>query len=88
MRVKGDFLSNYGSGVTFGKGKATKDPDGNAITDYVTYTGPTDFLVFNSRGLSNAGWVFLTNDHGDVYAGGTLTSGVIKLRKYDGGSWK
>ncbi len=88
-------LGSYNSGVQFGKGNATAPVGGGSFGNMVSYlyTSPTTgatatILVFDSRGLANAGWVYLTNDQGDAYAVGTQTSGVVMLQKYLGGQWQ
>ncbi len=47
-------------------------------------------IKFNSRGTSNSGYAYLTNSGNTAYYRvGPLTSGVIKLQKWSGGSvWK
>lgn len=69
------------------------------LSDYksgIRFQGPTDQtfavanITFNSRGTSNAGYAYLTNSGNTAYYRvGPLTSGVIKLQKWSGGSvWK
>jgi len=69
-------LSDYKSGIRFG--------GPNNQTFAVTT------ITFNSRGNSNAGYAYLTNSGNTAYYRvGPLTSGVIKLQKWSGGSvWK
>ena len=66
-------LEDYGSGVNFnGPGNETF-----AVTT----------ITFNSRGTSNSGYAYLSNS-GNIayYKVGPLSSGVIKLQKWVGGS--
>ena len=66
-------LEDYGSGVNF-------DGPGNE-------TFATGTITFNSRGTSNAGYAYLSNtDNTEYFRVGPLTSGVIKLQKWTGGS--
>jgi len=68
-------LSDYGSEVNFqGPGGETFD---------------TNTITFNSRGLSNAGYAYLSNPGNIVYYRvGPLASGVIKIQKYNGSFWE
>ena len=69
-------LSDYGSGVRF------QGPNQE------TFAVPV--ITFNSRGTSNSGYAYLTNSGKTAfYRVGPLTSGAIKLQKWDGGtSWE
>jgi prepilin-type N-terminal cleavage/methylation domain-containing protein len=81
-------LVDYGPSITFGKGNATSaiQPTG-FDNDFVTYSG--DQASFNTRGMgNNEGYVYLTNSRGTAYAVGSLTSGVVVLKKWVGGGWK
>ncbi len=89
------FLTAYGSGVTYGNGAAATDQPGtNWPSGFVSYmSGVTpDQVVFNSRGLSNAGYVYLDNQNNNhAYAIGSLASGSIRLLRWTtsgGGSWQ
>ena len=66
-------LEDYGSGVNFnGPGNETF-----AVTT----------ITFNSRGTSNSGYAYLSNSGNTAYYKvGPLSSGVIKLQKWVGGS--
>jgi Tfp pilus assembly protein FimT len=81
----------YSGSVWYGFGNATKNVDGGSIGgDAVTYSGPDDKVIFNSRGMTvntgngGSGFVYLTNKYGTAYAVGTRSSGVILIRKWDG----
>ncbi len=81
-------MSDYGSGVDFGHGNANK-PIGAGWGDHITYNSPNNVAVFNAAGNGNTGYVYLDNkNNDDTFAVGTLTSGVVRLRKYYGGKWK
>lgn len=85
----------YNNDVWYGNGSATKDVDsGSYGGDPVTYAGPDDEVVFNTRGMTlntgngGSGFVYLTNKKGTAYAVGSRSSGVIMLKKWDGSNWK
>lgn len=69
-------LEDYGSGVNF------HGPNNETFARAV--------ITFNSRGTSNSGYAYLSNSKNTgYYRVGPLTSGVIKLQKWVGGSsWK
>ena len=69
------------------------------LSDYksgITFCGPNSqtfavaVITFNSRGSSNSGYAYLSNSGNTAYYRvGPLTSGAIKLQKWNGGtSWK
>ena len=65
---------DYSSSVEFG------GPGGESFTSPIT---------FNSRGLSNAGYAYLTNtNETGHYRVGPLTSGVVRLQKWNGVAWE
>ena len=81
----------YEKSVWYGNGNATKEVDGSGYGgDPVTYSTPDDKVVFNSRGMTDngSGFVYLTNKKGTAYAIGSMSSGVIILRKWNGSDWK
>lgn len=88
-------FSSAGSGVGYGHGAATS-PVGANFDNNVTYSlpspGPADVVTFNSRGFSDgvlSGYVYLDHQkHTTTYAVGSLNSGVIRLLRWQGGSWK
>jgi len=54
-----------------------------APADGVSYNlPPNNVLQFSSRGLCNSGYVYLQNENGYTYAIGTLTTGVVRMRKW------
>jgi len=88
--VKTVSLSEYGSGLRYGPGGATRKVGRNEpISSSVTYPGTR--VIFNSRALTPGtlgGYVYLQNDQGGCYAVGTWSSGVIVLRKWNGSAWE
>jgi Tfp pilus assembly protein FimT len=78
-------LSNYGSSIVYGHGDATNSVDGAAWDDDITYAGNT--LSFDSKGMSNSGYVYLQNNSNRTYAVGTFASGVVRIRRWDGSAW-
>ncbi len=77
--------------IGFGSGAATKSAiksGGPPPDDGVSYAD--NILTFNSRGTGSSGYVYLDNSKGASYAIGTLSSGVIFLKKWDreSSSWK
>jgi len=86
--VKRVVLSAYGSGVTFGRGKATKPIGGTFGNDYITYSSPINVAVMNSRSTGNSGYVYLTNSSNiSCYGVGTRSSGVVILERWTGSDW-
>jgi prepilin-type N-terminal cleavage/methylation domain-containing protein len=85
-------LSDYGSGIEFGHGNASRNATvsaGNSFpADGVSYAGNSS--EFNSRGMANKmGYVYLTNHTGDAYAISTPTmAGVVTLKRWNGGEWR
>jgi prepilin-type N-terminal cleavage/methylation domain-containing protein len=85
-------FSDYdsGGGITYGNGNATEAIDGGSFGDFITYTHatfPDNIAVFSPRGLGeNTGYVYLANRKGTAYVIGSEISGVIKLRKWVGGT--
>lgn len=70
-------LADYGGGVRF----MGPPPAG--------YTYRRAQITFNSRGLSNAGYAYLSTASADVhYRVGPTTAGVIKLQKLVGKKWR
>jgi len=77
-------LADYGSGVDYGHGSATDDiPAGSSpIGDDISYN--FDQVIFNPVGTGTAGYVYLDNNQNDTYGVGTLSSGVIRSRRWSG----
>jgi prepilin-type N-terminal cleavage/methylation domain-containing protein len=83
-------LSDYGSGVSYGHGSATKSVGGGSLGGVITYSGPTFVAVFDPRGMLSGlpGYTYIQNDRNAVYAVGTWWSGVVVLRKWNGSAWE
>ena len=87
--VKTVILPDYGSGLKFGAGSATSavpEAGGGTITAV-----PATPIVLNSRGLTannTAVFAYMTNNKNTPYAVGTLASGVVILRKWNGTAWQ
>jgi prepilin-type N-terminal cleavage/methylation domain-containing protein len=78
--------NQYGSGVSFGHGAATvtaTDPPGTNWDDNVTFTA--NRATFNPQGFANSGYCYLTNSDNGAYAVGSLTSGSVRIRKWNNG---
>lgn len=80
-------LIDYGSGIAYGSGDAATNWNGDGIPgDNVSYAG--DRLLFNPRGISNAGSVYMDHRENDrCFAVTTLLSGHVRLRRWDNPSW-
>lgn len=83
-------LRSYGSGLSFGRGSATRKVGRNEpIGDCVSYPG--DRVVFNSRGMTTGtlgGYAYLTNERSACFAVGTWSTGIVVLRKWNGKTWE
>jgi Tfp pilus assembly protein FimT len=83
-------LPDYGSGLRFGPGSATRKVGQNdAIKDSVSFPG--DRVVFNSRGMTSGtlgGYAYITNSRKACFAVGTWSSGIVVLRKWNGSAWE
>ncbi len=82
-------LASYGSGVDFGfpvNPGGFVDWSGGAVGSAITFGGgPPPFCTYNSDGTVGSGTVYLVNDEDHLaYAITTVTSGAVKLRKYNG----
>ena len=76
---------NYGAGVQFGSGTADSSMSGGAFGDGVSYN--TNVLTFNSRGTCSSGYVYLF--YGDAsYVVGTLSTGIVRIRRWSNGGWR
>ena len=77
-------LTDYGSNVSFGAGSST--PSAGAVT-----ADSENPVVFNSRGFTTNEdpiLAYLTNSRNTSYAVGTLVSGAVVLRKWNGSGWE
>ncbi len=71
-------LNSYQSGITFGSGNATQNWNGNNCTQATTIT-------FTANGTASSGSIYLENRNQDIcYAVTALSTGAVKLRKYNG----
>jgi prepilin-type N-terminal cleavage/methylation domain-containing protein len=81
-------FTEHSEGVEYGNGPATTNANvgGGAFpADSVSYT--SNVLTFNSRGTCSAGWVYIS--YGDAaYAVGTLSTGIVRVRRWSGGAWQ
>ena len=88
--LKTVILSDYGSGLSFGPGSATRKVGENEpIEDCLSYPG--DRVVFDSRGMATGtlgGYAYLQNNRNACYAVGTWSSGIVVLRKWNGSAWE
>ncbi len=83
-------LADYGSGLSYGAGSATRKVGRNEpIGDSISFPG--DRVVFNSRAMTTGtlgGYAYLQNDQNACFAVGTWSSGIIVLRKWNGSAWE
>ena len=83
-------LHDYGGGLRFGAGSATRKVGQNEpIRDSVSFPG--DRVVFNSRGMTTGtfgGYAYLQNSRNACYAVGTWSSGIVVLRKWNRSAWE
>ena len=88
--IKTVSLPEYGSGLSYGGGNATRKVGRNEpIEDSVSFPG--DRVVFNSRGMTTGtlgGYAYLQNDRKACFAVGTWSSGIVVLRKWNGTAWE
>ena len=76
---------NIGYGAGNASGSATT-PSGSLPPNGISYG--SNIATFNSRGIGNAGYVYVDNNKNRSYAIGSTTAGVIKLKKWSGSEWK
>jgi prepilin-type N-terminal cleavage/methylation domain-containing protein len=83
-------LPDYGSGLGFGPGCATRKVGENKpIAACVSF--PDDQVVFNSMGMTTGtfgGYAYLQNSLNSCYAVGTWSSGIVVIRKWNGSAWE
>lgn len=83
-------LNDYKNGIDFGAGSATTNATsgGGALpSNFVSFS--SDVAVFNPNGLTpNAGYCYLSNERNGSYAVGALTSGTIRMRKWNRTAWE
>ncbi len=83
-------LSQDNNGIGFGYGSADFDAtvnngDFSSESDSVSYT--YNGVTFNARGTCSCGYVYLDNQKNNTYAIGTLNTGGIVLKKWNGSQW-
>lgn len=83
-------FSNYGAGIVYGNGSATKNMDNGGVSfpgDAVSFNN--NIVVFDGRGgCDNSGSVYLQNNTNRAYAVGALVSGVVRIKVWRGGDWE
>ena len=82
-------FSEYDGGIRYGCGSAVNNWDGVAITDpdRVTYT--SNQASFSGRGTSNMGTIYIDNGRNNrAYAVTSILTGYVRMRMWDGTSWK
>ena len=86
--LESTILGTVGSGVGYGHGNSASAVATGFDND-VTYVSPVDVVTFNSRGLGNSGYVYFDHQKSTTtYAVGSLTSGAIRILKWQGGGWE
>jgi len=82
-------LAAYKNGIKFGRGGVSTPPSMGTIGNDVTFPG--NLVTFDGRGLpifGQQGFCYLSNDEGAVYAVGVLPSGVVRVQRWTGTTWK
>lgn len=82
-------LAENGYGIGYGHGNASS-PVASSFNNEITFENPDDVVVFNKRGMitsDNGGYVYIANERNETFAVGTLGSGVILLKRWDGSAW-
>lgn len=78
-------FTDYAAGIQYGSGIATATMSGGAFGDGVTYN--SNVLTFNSRGTCSSGYVYIFYSDAS-YAVGTLSTGIVRIRRWTGGAWR
>ncbi len=84
----GSMGRRYGGDVHFGFGAATKGASLSGDLPASPVTFQDNRVMFNSMGTGTAGYVYLTNNKGEAYAVGMLSTGVLKYKQWNGSAWK
>lgn len=83
-------VSDYGPGITYGHGSATKNMDDGGSSfpgDAVSFN--SNMVVFDGRGMcDNSGSVYLQNNSNRTYAVGALGSGVVRIKRWRDSDWE
>ena len=82
-------FTTHASGVSYGHDDATINATvaggTNFPDDDISYT--SNVLTFNTNGTCNAGYVYI--DYRDVtYAIGTLSTGIVRIKRWYNGGWQ
>ncbi len=82
-------LSDYGSGVCYGNGGATRTVSGSGALP-VTVSYSNKWVRFNTKGMAREmGYAYLTNSEGSAYAIGTPSfAGAIVMKKWGVNLWE
>jgi len=83
--VKTVSLSDYGSGVAFGAGSSSPPAVAGAVT-----ADSANPIFFNSRRFPTSNvavFAYMTNNRNTAYAVGTLASGAVVLKRWNG-AWQ
>jgi type IV fimbrial biogenesis protein FimT len=81
-------LSDYGNGITLGAGSATAPVD--PLSEAAIVPVPASPIYFTSRGFTTNNapiFAYMTNSKNTSLAVGTLASGVVILRRWNG-AWE
>ena len=90
--VKTVDLATYKHRIVFGAGAATMTATSTSSAfpagfDFVSFTN--NLVVFSPTGLpASSGYCYLSNDSNESYAVGAMTSGVIKVKKWNRTAWE
>lgn len=85
-------LAEYKHEIGFGAGAATKTAASTpspfpAGFDFVSF--PSNWVIFAPTGLpASSGYCYLSNDRNESYAVAAMTSGVIRVKKWNGNVWE
>ncbi len=82
-------LSDYGSGVSYGNGLASRTVSGSGAYP-VTISYSNKWVRFNTKGMAREmGYAYLANSDGTAYAIGTPSfAGAIVMKKWGGNLWE
>ncbi|MDA3834878.1 MAG: GspH/FimT family pseudopilin [Spirochaetales bacterium] len=81
-------FTDYAAGIQYGGGVATTNATvgGGAFpVDNVSYG--SNVLTFNSGGTCSAGYVYLFYGNAS-YALGTLSTGIVRIKRWTSGAWR
>ena len=87
-------FASMGYGIGFGHGNATKQANSSGTVFPLTPDDDVSFdsnsYSFDRRGLGDvpSGYVYLDNNNSTTYAIGALSSGAIRILKWNGSDWE